>query len=429
MIICAVLLFVLILLGMPIGFILGITGTAAIYIIGIPELLGLIATRFYSGANLFPLMAMPLFILAGEIMNRTGITLGVVNLASAFVGHLRGGLGHANVLASVFFAGLSGSAIADIAAIGTMLIPGMKKAGYNASFAAAITASSAVIGPIIPPSVVMVIYGSYMGVSISAMFAAGLIPGLLMVPALMICVHRHAKNHDQIKITQKRASIAEIAVTFKNSASALAMPVIILGGILGGFFTATEAGAVAVVYGLFLGFVVYRNFTIKDLWASLSNTAYVCSTVFIILGMAAIISWLLTTEQVPEKIAILVLSITENKYLVLLLINVLLIVVGSFMDLTASLIILGPVLAPLAIEVGVHPVHFGIIMCINLIIGLITPPVGAGLFAACSVAGVSLEEITKDIWPQVLTLYVVLLIITFIPEVSLTLPRLIGFID
>ncbi|MBD3306415.1 TRAP transporter large permease subunit [candidate division KSB3 bacterium] len=420
--------FILLILGMPIGFVLGVTAVVAIYVLGMPDLMSLVATRFYSGADLFPLMAMPLFILAGEIMNRTGITLRVIDFANVLVGHIRGGLGHANILASVFFAGLTGSAVADTAAIGTMLIPTMRKTGYSASFAAAITASSSCIGPIIPPSTIMVIYGSFMGVSIAGLFAGGLIPGLLMAPALMLLTYRYAKRTG-LETTQRRATLKEVALTFKSSALALAMPVIILGGILTGWFTPTEAGAVAVLYGLVVGFVVYRNIKFRDLWGILSNMSFVTAIVFIILGTAAILSWLLAAEQVPQKVAAAVLSVTENRYLVLFFINILLLLVGCFMDQTAALIILGPVLTPLALGVGVHPLHFGIIMCLNLVIGLTTPPLGACLFSCCSIARISVEQITKDIWPQILALLIVLMIVTYFPPITLTLPRLLGFID
>lgn len=420
--------FVLLFLGMPIGFVLGVTAMIGFYSLGMPEMLSLIASRFYSGADLFPLMAMPLFILAGEIMNRTGITLKVIDFANALVGHIKGGLGHANILASVFFAGLTGSAVADTAAIGTMLIPAMRKKGYSGSFAAAVTAASSCIGPVIPPSTIMVIYGSFMGVSIAGLFAGGLIPGLLMAPALMIITYRYAKKTG-IERAHRRSTLKEVALTFKSSFLALAMPAIILGGILTGFFTPTEAGAVAVLYGLIVGFVIYRNIKIKDLWGIFSNMAFVTAIVFLILATAAILSWLLAAEQIPQQVAALVLSITQNKYLVLLSMNILLLVVGCFMDQTAALIILGPVLTPLALSVGVHPLHFGIIMCLNLVIGLTTPPLGACLFSCCSIAGISVEEITKDIWPQILALLVVLMIVTYVPPVCLTLPRLLGFID
>lgn len=422
-----VLFFSLLIAGMPVGFVLGVTSMVAIIFVGGVELLSLIPSRFYSGADLFPLMAMPLFILAGEVMNRSRITHAVVDFATSLVGHVRGGLGHANILASIFFAGLTGSAVADTAAIGTMLIPAMAKKGYGMKFSAAVTAASSCIGPVIPPSVVMVIYGSFMGVSIAGLFAAGLVPGLLMAPALMFITRRYAIKHN-IPHTEKRASLKELLLSFKRSVLALLMPIIILGGILTGFFTPTEAGAVAVFYGLIVGFFIYRTLKLKDIWEILANMTSVTAVVFLILATAAILSWLLAAEQIPQQVAAFVLSFTENKYAVLLFMNILLLIVGCFMDQTAALIILGPVLAPLAIEVGVHPLHFGIIMCLNLVIGLTTPPLGACLFSCCSIARISIEEISGEIWPMILALLAVLALVTYVPAVCLTLPRILGFI-
>jgi tripartite ATP-independent transporter DctM subunit len=335
-------------------------------------------------------------------------------------------LGHANILASVFLAGITGSAVADTAAIGTMLIPAMEKAGYDRKFSAAITAASSCIGPIIPPSTVMVIYGSFMGVSVAGLFAAGLIPGLLMAPVLMALTYRTAKKANYPK-AEKRASFREFFVSGKRASLALVMPIIILGGILTGLFTPTEAGAVAVFYGLLVGFFVYRNLKISDLWDVLTKMTHTTSIVFLILATAAILSWLLAVEQIPQKMVNLVFSLTTNKYLVLLLINLLLLIVGCFMDQTAALIVLGPVLAPLAIQIGVHPLQFGMIMCLNLVIGLTTPPLGACLFSCCSIAGITIEDITRLVWPMILCLLAVLMLVTFVPAVSMTLPMLLGF--
>jgi tripartite ATP-independent transporter DctM subunit len=426
--IIAVIFFCLLLMGMPVGFVLGVTSLAAILKIGMPNLMSVIPSRFYSGCDLFPLMAMPLFILAGEIMNKTDISNRLVNLSTTLIGHIRGGLGHANILTSVFFAGITGSAVADTAALGTMLIPAMEKAGYDRKFSAAITATSSCIGPIIPPSSIMVIYGSFMGVSIAGLFAAGIIPGLLMAPILMTLTYRKAKKENYPK-TEKRASIRELIVSGKRSSLALLMPMIILGGILTGFFTPTEAGAAAVFYGLLIGFFVYRNLMVRDLWEILAKMTHTTSIVFLILATAAILSWLLAYEQIPQKVATLVLTVTTNKYLILLFANLLLLFIGCFMDQTAALIVLGPVLSPLAIEIGVHPLHFGMIMCLNLVIGLITPPLGACLFTCCSVANISIEEIIKPILPFILALIVVLLIVTYIPPVTMLIPKMLGFVN
>jgi tripartite ATP-independent transporter DctM subunit len=426
--IIAVIFFGLLLMGMPVGFVLGVTSLVAILKIGMPNLMSIIPSRFYSGCDLFPLMAMPLFILAGEIMNKTDISNRLVNFSTTLIGHIRGGLGHANILASVFFAGITGSAVADTAAIGTMLIPAMERAGYDRKFSAAITAASSCIGPIIPPSSVMVIYGAFMGVSIAGLFAAGIIPGLLMAPILMALTYRTAKKENYPK-AEKRASFREFLVSGKRSSLALLMPMIILGGILTGFFTPTEAGAVAVFFGLLIGFFVYRNLMVRDLWEILAKMAHTTSIVFLILATAAILSWLLAAEQIPQKVANLVLTMTTNKYLILLFVNLLLLLVGCFMDQTAALIVLGPVLAPLAIKIGVHPLQFGMIMCLNLVIGLTTPPLGACLFTCCSVANISIEEITKPILPLILALIVVLLIVTYIPPVSMFIPKMLGFVQ
>jgi len=421
------LFFGLLIMGMPVGFVVGVSAMAALYDMGGTSLFSLIPARFYAGGDLFPLMAMPLFILAGEIMNRTKITHAVIEFANTLVGHVKGGLGHANILASIFFAGLTGSAVADTAAIGTMLIPAMEKKGYGRKFAAAVTAASSCIGPIIPPSTIMVIYGSFMGVSIAGMFTAGLVPGLLMAPALMFITRRYAVKHN-IPVAAKRATLKEFFISLKKSILALMMPIIILGGIMTGWFTPTEAGGVAVLYGLIVGFFIYRNLTLRDLWEVLESMTRVTAVVFLILATAAILSWFLAAEQIPQQVASGVLDLTSNKYMVLLFINIILLVVGCFMDQTAALIILGPVLSPLALGVGVHPMHFGIIMCLNLVIGLTTPPLGACLFSCCSISKVSVEEISAEIWPMIIALLIVLGLVTYIPAISMTLPTLLGFV-
>jgi TRAP-type transport system large permease protein len=412
---------------MPIAFVLGVTSLLVILIKGDLSLLQLIPSRVYSGIDMFPLMAMPLFILAGDIMNKTGITKQLVALALRLVGHFRGGLAHANIVAEVFFSGITGSAVADAAALGSVLIPAMEKEGYPKGFSAALVAAASCLGPIIPPSTIMVIYGSIMGISISGLFAAGLLPGLLMAAALMLCSHRMALKGNYPK-GKKRASIQEIFRSFKQAILALLLPVIILGGILGGVFTPTEAAGVSVIFALIIGFAVYRNITLRDLWDSLCDMTLVTAVVFIILSTAAIFSWLLASEQVPQILANTILSLTNNKYWVLLIINVILLIVGCFMDQTAALIILGPVLAPIAYQVGVQPLHFGIIMILNLVIGLITPPVGACLFTVCSIAQLPLESVVKPIFPLTLALIAILMLITYFPVVTLLIPGLLGYL-
>jgi len=421
------LLFGFLLFGMPVAYVLGVTSVFLMYQLGDTSLFPLIPMRFFNSINLFPLMAMPLFILAGEIMNRAGITNRIIDFSTRLVGHLRGGLAHANILASILFAGLTGSAVADSAALGSMLIPGMAKKGYDKNFAAAVTAASSCIGPIIPPSIVMVIYGAFMQVSIAGLFAAGIVPGLIMGITLMVFAHRISVKRKYPK-EEKMATPKEIFAAFKKAFLSLMMPVIILVGILGGIFTPTEAAAVAVLYALIIGFFVYRNIRLKDLYSMLCTMTRSSGIAFIVLSTAGIFIWLLTTEQVPQQIAELVLSATTNKYLVLLIINIILLFVGCFMDSIPALIILGPVFTPLAMQIGVHPLHFGTIMCLNLTIGLATPPLGACLFTCCAVGKVSLEGVTKEIIPFIVALIIAVFFVTYIPAISLTIPRLLGFI-
>ncbi len=421
------LLFGALLFGMPVAYVLGVTSLFIMIEMGNTGLYPLIPMRFFNSINLFPLMAMPLFILAGEIMNRAGITNRVIDFSTKLVGHWRGGLAHANILASILFAGLTGSAVADSAALGSMLIPGMAKKGYDKNFAAAVTAASSCIGPVIPPSIVMVIYGAFMQVSIAGLFAAGIVPGLIMGITLMVFSHRISVKRKYPK-EERIATPKEVFVDFKKAFLSLMMPVIILVGILGGIFTPTEAAAVAVLYALIIGFFVYRNITFRDLYQMLCNMTRSSGIAFIVLSTAGIFIWLLTTEQVPQQIASFVLSVTTNKYLVLFIINIILLFVGCFMDSIPALIILGPVFTPLAMKIGVHPLHFGTIMCLNLTIGLATPPLGACLFTCCAVGKVSLEGVTREIIPFILALIIAVFFVTYIPAISLTIPKLLGLL-
>lgn len=421
-----ILLFGSLLLGMPVAYVLGVSSVFMMINLSGDSLFGLIPMRFFNSINLFPLMAMPLFILAVDIMNRVGITNRIVDFANRLVGHLRGGLAHANILASILFAGLTGSAVADSAALGSMLIPAMERKGYHKSFAAAVTAASSCIGPIIPPSIVMVIYGAFMQISIAGLFAAGIIPGFIMGATLMVFSRRVSVKRKYPK-EEKMASFSEICIDFKRAFLSLMMPVIILGGILGGVFTPTEAAAVAVFYAFFIGFFVYRTIHLKDLYSIFCNMTRSSGIAFIVLSTAGIFIWLLTTEQIPQQIAELVLSFTTNKYMVLLIINVILLFVGCFMDSIPALIILGPVFTPLAMQIGVHPLHFGTIMCLNLTIGLATPPLGACLFTCCAVGRVNLESVSKEVIPFIVALIVAVFIVTYIPALSLTIPALLGF--
>jgi len=418
--------FLFMLAGTPIAFALGITAVLAFLRMDSPTLMQLVPQNFYSGINMFALMAMPFFMLAGDIMNKIKITHRLVDLANVIVGHIRGGLAHVNILVSIFFAGLTGAAVSDTAALGTMLIPAMEEDGYDKDFAAAVTAASSIIGPIIPPSIIAVIYGSLMNVSIAGLFAAGIVPGVIMGLSLMFLAGYISKKRDY-PIGNKRANVKEISIAFKKAFIPLLMPVIILGGILSGVFTPTEAAAIAVLYALIVGFFVYRNLTLKDLPILIYNMVKNSGSIFIILSAAAILGWILAREQIPELIGTMILNFSSNKYVVLMIINMILIVLGMFMDMTAALIILGPILHPLAVSVGVHPLHFGIIMIVNLNIALMTPPLGACLFVACGISKLTLEEISGEIWPFILVEFGVLILVTYVPMISMFLPRLLGF--
>ncbi|ORC31809.1 C4-dicarboxylate ABC transporter permease [Marispirochaeta aestuarii] len=422
----SVLFFTLLVLGVPIGFTIGLAGLAGLYFINMDlAFFSMAPLQYFSGLDMFTLLAMPFFILAGEIMNRTGITERLVQFANILVGHLRGGLAHANILASVFFAGMTGAAVSDTAAIGTMLIPAMEKDGYDRDFAAAVTASSSIIGPTIPPSNMMVIYGSLMNVSIAGLFAAGFLPGILLAGLLMIIAAIFSVKRGYPK--SKRSSLKEMLIGFRNALIPLFMPVIILGGILSGIFTPTEAAAVAVAYAAVIGFLVLKSLSLKDIPAMLIKTSRITGVVFLIIGTASILSWVLSFSQVPQKIAALMLSVTDNPKLILLMILGLMVAVGLFMDIAAALIILGPILHPIAVSMGIEPIHFGIIMVLSLNIALMTPPVGACLFVACSIADLKLSQLSRAILPFIVVEIIALFIVAYVPWFSLFLPRLLGF--
>lgn len=421
-----VVFFLLLLTGTPIAFSLGITAVLVFLKMDAPILLKIVPLKFYSGIDMFALMAMPLFMMAGEIMNRIQVTHRLVELANVLIGNIRGALAHVNIMVSILFAGLTGAAVADTAALGTMLIPAMEKAGYPRSFSAAVTAASSIIGPIIPPSIIMVIYGSMMNVSIAGLFAAGIIPGILVGVALMLLSARISSKRGYPK-GKRRATIKEMGIAFRRAIIPLLTPIIILGGILTGIFTPTEAAAVAVLYAMLIGFFVYRNFRLRDLPSVLLEMVRNSGSVFIILSAASILGWLLASEQVPELVGQQIMNLSSNKYTALLIINVILLIIGMFMDMTAVVIILGPILHPLAVSLGIHPLHFGIIMIVNVNIALMTPPLGACLFVACSISRISLEAISKEILPFIGAEAVVLILVTYIPAISMTIPRLLGF--
>ena len=417
---------VLLLLGLPVGIVLGISGMVGLASIGGMHFVALAPSKIFNGLNIFPFLAMPFFILAGEIMNHTGITARLVIFAQVLVGHFRGGLAHTNMLSSVFFSGITGAATADAAAFGRTLVPAMVKQGYSRPFACAVTAAGSIIGPTIPPSGLMVVYGSLMGVSIGGLFATGVLPGLLICIICMLIIAGLGKRKNLPK-NADRATLKDIFIAFKSSILALIMPMIILGGILFGVVTPTEAAAVAVAYALFIGAVVYRCISWADLTRMLIRTGRITGVIFLIIASASILGWWLSFEQIPQAIAQAMMSISDNPQVILLLIIALLLIVGTLMDITAMLIILAPVLVPLTEHIGMDPLHAGIVFVLALNLSLMTPPVGACLFVLSSVTGEKIEKIAIELWPFLIGELAILLLIAFMPDITLYLPRLLGF--
>jgi tripartite ATP-independent transporter DctM subunit len=411
--------------GIPVAFCLALTSLIVLLIIGdVP--LNLIPQRMFTGMDSFPLMAVPFFILAGELMNSAGITQRIVRFSNALVGHIRGGLAHVNIVASMFFAGISGSAVADTAALGSILIPAMEKDGYDITFSAAVTASSSVIGPIIPPSIPVVIFALVGSVSVGGLFLAGVVPGVLIGFGLMIVAYiiSRKKNYGT---KHPMVSLREFGSSFIGAFIPLLMPLIILGGILSGVFTPTEAASVAAAYAIVIGFFVLRTLNLKDLPGIFYRSMVTTSIILIVMACANIFSWVLGTQMIPQKVAMAISSMTSNPLLFLLLINILLLIVGCFLEGLAAIIILVPILLPLSQQMGIDPLHFGIIVVMNLMIGLITPPLGLCLFVCCSVASVDLIRLIRVSAPFILVEIVALLIVTYFPQIVLFIPHAFGF--
>ena len=418
----------LLLAGLPVLFALLAAPGFMLWLNGQERDLALLYRNVYNGMDSFPLMAIPFFMLAGELMNRGGITARLVEFSQAMMGHLRGGLAHVNVLSSMLFAGLSGSAVADTSALGSMLIPAMEKQGYSRKFSAAITAASSVIGPIIPPSGIMIIYAYVMGESVAALFLAGIVPGILVGVSLMLMVSWMAERYN-FPVAGRRKTWHERGQASLRAFFPLLTPVIILGGILGGVFTPTEAAAVAVGYAVVIGLFVMKSLRVSELPDVLSRAAMTSAVVLLLVGAAVGFKAVVSLSHAPETLAAMILSLTDNPLLLLFLINILLFVVGMFLDAGPAIIILGPILGPIFVDLGVDPVHFAIIMSVNLTVGLATPPMGLVLFVASSVSGERVESIAKAILPFLLVEIIAIFLITYIPALSLTVPRLTGFIE
>ena len=417
-----VLLFAMIALGVPVG--IALAGASAVFIAlsgQVPEMV--VVHRMVNGVDSFPLLAVPFFILAGNLMNTAGITTRIFGFARATIGWLRGGLGHVNVGASVIFAGMSGAAVADAGGLGAIEIKAMRDAGYDPGFSVGVTAASSTIGPIIPPSLPMVIYGVMSGASIGQLFAAGFVPGLLMAVALMAMIawfsYRRGYPRDQA------FRWSTLWTSFRAAFLSLLTPIIIVGGILFGLFTPTEAAIAACAWALVLGLFVYRTLTWRRFLAVSFETIETTSVVLFIVAGASIFAWILTSNRVTEQFAGLILGVSENPWIVLLLINLILIVAGCFLETVAAITILVPVLLPIVLKVDIDPVHFGVIMVLNLMIGLLTPPIGMVLYVLSRVSGVPFERCVTATAPFLIPLVLVLLLVTFVPALTLWLPTLI----
>ena len=486
---------VLLMIGLPVFFALMFAPGLLLWLNGQERDLALLYRNLYNGMDSFPLMALPFFMLAGEVMNRGGITGRLVDFSQALMGHLRGGLAHVNILSSILFAGLSGSAVADTSALGSTLIPAMERNGYSRKFAAAVTAASSVIGPIIPPSGIMIIYAYVMGESVAALFLAGIVPGLLVGVGLMVVVRLMADRYDLPKAERivkrnqeistmedwvsfillriniaglmhglflllapvhgvgsagavagwvlfavfllvahgillwaRRRASRDFRIVCKKAVAPLQAPVIILGGILVGVFTPTEASAAAVAYALAVSFFVLRSMKLSDLPGILTKSALGASTVLLLVGAAVAFKTVVSLSHAPEHLASAILDMSKDPLILLFLINILLFIVGMFLDAGPAIIILGPILAPIFVEIGVHPVHFAIIMSVNLTVGLATPPMGLVLFVASSVSGEKVETISRAILPFLAVEVLVIFLITYFPAISMTVPTMAGFI-
>ncbi|MBS3970049.1 MAG: TRAP transporter large permease [Clostridia bacterium] len=408
-------------MGVPIAFTIGVATMAALWVGGIP--FTFLSQNLFSAVDSFTIMAVPFFILAGALMETGGLSRRLIDVANALVGRYIGGLGMVTILACAFFAAISGSSPATVAAIGCMMIPAMIKKGYSKTFSASVAASGGGLGILIPPSIPMIIYGVVGSVSIGQMFLAGIIPGIIISVILLSTAYFIARKNGY-KGSNEPFIFKDFLKVLREAIWALLAPVIILGGIYGGIFTPTESAVVAVAYGLIVGLFVYKELKWKDIPGVFVRSAMVTGSVIIIVGMAAAFSKLITMYQIPTMLAQALLSISENKLVVLALINIAILFAGMFMETLSLIIIFTPLFLPIVMDLGVNPIHFGIILVIGAEIGLMTPPVGVNLFVASGISGVSLEKMSRGILPFILTMIIGLFIMTYIPKISLFLPQL-----
>lgn len=413
-------------IGVPVAFALGLA-TAATLILAESYPLMVLLKETFTGIDSFPLMAVPFFILAAELMSGGSLTEVLLRFAGQFVGHRRGGLGYTNVVSLTFFSGISGSALADAAGPGSMLIKMMDKAGYDRSYAAALTASTAIVGPIIPPSIIMIIYALQdETVSVGQLFVAGIVPGILIAVAMCI-VNFYVSKKRNYKGDGQTPPLREILITTWKAIPAILLPVVILGGMRAGWFTPTEASVVAVFYALVCGKFIYRTLEWKMLPDILSRSALLSASVLIIIGLSASFAWVLTIEGIPQQMAEWLISMNLSPWMFLIIVNVFLLLFGIFIEPLPGVMVLAPILAPVAIKLGVDPVHFAMIVIFNLTLGMITPPVGGLLFVTCNVSKVPMSALVKELVPFLWAHGAVLMLLTFVPMLSTWLPRALGF--
>ena len=423
------LLLLLMFLGSPVIFAIGFAGMAYFFIKpGMTGMLDMYAHKFFDGMDVFIWLSIPLFIIAGEVMAAIGMTERLVNLSRMLVGRLRGGLAYVNVVASMMFSGVSGSALADISALGPVQMRMMEQDGYRRDFAAAVTVSSAIQGPIIPPSIPMIIFAALTNTSVAALFLAGAVPGLMMGLAQMAVIYWIARRRGFPANPILGLTLAMGVGIVLNAFWAIFMPLIIIGGIVTGVFTATEAAAVAVAYALLVGVLAYRNLSLKAFWGILDRAARTSASVYLIVGFASVIAWILANERVPSELQALVREYNLQPWLLLLMLNLFFLINGLWIGDSVQLLLFAPLFTPILAAMGVEPVHFGAIMVMNVMIGLMTPPYGLALYLGSSISGAPLGQIVRQALPFLAANLIVLLLVTYIPAISLTLPRLFGFL-
>ena len=417
--------FVQMIIGVPLFIALLVTACIGFICIGDPGLFRLMVQQFFGGLDIFSLMAIPFFIFAGVLMNASGLTDRLLLVSRALVGHFKGGLGYVNVVASIIFAGVNGSAAADTSALGGILIPAMGKEGYPRAYAAGLTAGSSLIGPIIPPSIFMILYGTMTNTSIGGLFVAGIIPGLILGLAFM-AMNAYFAVRRGFPQMQEAFSLSDLIRAGTQGLVALIAPLIIIGGIVLGVMTPTESGAVAVLYVALAGFLWTRELNLRKFWTAVTETCRLTSVIFLIIGAAAIIGWLLSYQRVPQRFAQAVLHFSHSQVLVMIVLSLITFVIGMFMEEVATLVLLTPVFTPIATAAGIDPLHFGIVIILNITIALITPPMGACVYIASAVGQVPLGDLFKNIWPFVLVAMGVVLAIIVFPPLTVMLPRLLG---